>query len=83
MGRTLERLLARGEKAHVAPQRVRRCFRHDQMCDMYGIERAAEQRPPRPPRPAGRAAQGVEGVDEVALESAVAGQVRSRPVALG
>src|SRR3989442_1500657 len=75
MTRAFEGLLARGQNRHAAPQRVRRCLRHDQMCDMHGVERSPEQRPP------GHAAQGVEGVDEVGLESAAAGQVRSSPVA--
>jgi hypothetical protein len=75
----LQGLLARGQKAHIAAQRVRRGFCHDQMCDVDGVERAAEQRP----RPPGHAAQGVEGVDGVAVESAVAGQTRSSAVALG
>ena len=79
MGRAFERLLTRGQKVHVAPQRVRRRFCHNQMCDMNGVERAAEQRPPA----SGHAAQGVEGVDGVALESAAAGHVRPSPVALG
>jgi hypothetical protein len=45
------------------------------MCDVHGVERSPEQRV--------QAAQGVEGVDGVAVESAVAGQERSSPVALG
>ena len=79
--RMLQGLLARGQKTHLAPEGVRRRLCHDQMRDMYGVERAAEQRP----RPAAtrQAAQGVEGVDGVALESAGAGQVRSSPDALG
>ena len=81
MGRTLERLLARGQKADVAPERVRRRFCHDQMCDMYGVERAAEQR--LRATATRQAVQGVEGVDGVALESAGAWQVRSSPRALG
>ena len=76
---SLQGLLARGQKAHGAAQRVRRCFCHDQMCNMHGVERASEQRRPFP----GHAAQGVEGVDGVAVESAVAGHVRSSAVALG
>ena len=78
-GSALEGLLACREKAYGATQRIGRCFRHDQMCDMHGVERSAEQRSPPP----GHAAQGVEGVDGVALESAPAGQLRARPVALG
>ncbi len=76
-GAALQRLLARREKGHSAAQGVCRCFRHDEMCDMHGVERSPEQ------CHTGHAAQGVAGVDGVALESAVAGQVRASPVAWG
>ena len=82
MSRALEGLLARGEEPHVGPQRVRRCFCHDQVCDVHGVERAPEQ---RPPCHAGQRVEGegVDGVAGFALESAAAGHVRASPVAFG
>lgn len=77
MRRPLERLLPRRQEANggCGTQRIRRRFRHDQVCYVHGVERAPEQ--------CVHAAQdGVEGVD-VALESAAAGQLRLSPVALG
>ena len=83
MGGAFEWLLPRRQEAYGSavpstfpcppgprPECVSRCFRHDQMRHMDGVERAPEQRV--------HVAQ-----ERVALESAAAGQLRSSRAAFG